>query len=206
MRIAVLLYAGFDELDALGPYEVLRMAASTSAAEVRLVSAGGPQPVSASNGAVVSAQAPLHDAWDLVVVPGGGWAQRRGAFAEVEHGELPSVLATMHERGVIMASVCTGAMLLAAAGLTAGRPAVTHHRALEDLRATGAQIVSARVVDDGDLLSCGGITSGIDLALWLVERFWGQELAEATARRLEHVCVGDIHRGPRFKLARHGVV
>jgi transcriptional regulator GlxA family with amidase domain len=201
MRIAVLLYPGFDELDALGPYEVLQMAASTSGAEVRLVSAGGPQQISASNGAVVSAQGALDDAWDLVVVPGGGWAQRRGAFAEVERGELPPVLAAMHERGVIMASVCTGAMLLASAGLTAGRPAVTHHRALEDLRATGAQIVNARVVDDGDLLTCGGITSGIDLALWLIERFWGRELAEATGHRLEHVRAGEVHCGPRFKPA-----
>ena len=77
-------------------------------------------------------------------------------------------------------SVCTGAMLLAAAGITDGRPATTHHGAIEDLRASGARRRGrARVVDDGDLITAGGVTSGIDLALHLVER----ECGRAAGRR-----------------------
>jgi transcriptional regulator GlxA family with amidase domain len=86
----------------------------------------------------------------------------------------------------VIASVCTGAMALAAAGLLEGRRATTHHAALEDLRRSGADVVDARVVDDGDIVSCGGVTSGIDLALWLVERFAGDEVADRVARDIEH--------------------
>jgi transcriptional regulator GlxA family with amidase domain len=197
VRVAVVIYPGFDELDALGPYEVLQMAASECGWEVRLVSLGGPSQVTASNAAVVHSQAGLRERWDLVVVPGGGWAQRQGAFQEAQRGELPAALADLHGQGATMASVCTGAMLLAAARLTQGRPAVTHHNALDDLRASGAEIVQARVVDDGDIVTSGGITSGIDLGLWLLERFWGRTLADRIAQRLEHVRVGEVFLGPR---------
>ena len=93
-----------------------------------------------------------------------------------------------------MASVCTGAMLLAAAGITDGRPATTHHSALEDLRASGAQVIDARVVDDGDVMTAAGITSGIDLALYIVEREAGAEIAERVADEIEYE--------PRHEVAR----
>ncbi len=86
-----------------------------------------------------------------------------------------------------MASVCTGAMLLARAGITDGRPATTHAAAFDHLAADGARVDrEARVVDDGDLLTCGGVTSGLDLAFHLVEREWGGELADGIARLMEH--------------------
>ena len=69
-------------------------------------------------------------------------------------------------------------MLLAATGITAGRRVTTHHLAIDDLRASGAEIVEGRFVDDGDIVSAGGVTSGIDLALHLVERFAGARIAE----------------------------
>jgi transcriptional regulator GlxA family with amidase domain len=78
-------------------------------------------------------------------------------------------------------------MLLARAGILAGRPAVTHATALEDLRADGADVrPGARVVDDGDILTAGGVTSGLDLALHLVERYRGAEVADVAERLLEH--------------------
>jgi transcriptional regulator GlxA family with amidase domain len=77
-------------------------------------------------------------------------------------------------------------MLLAAAGLVQGRPATTHHAAIEDLRAAGAQIVDARFVDDGDLLTAGGVTSGLDLALHIVEKVAGASIAEQVAREIEY--------------------
>jgi transcriptional regulator GlxA family with amidase domain len=85
-------------------------------------------------------------------------------------------------------------MLAAAAGLTKGRPAVTHHLALEDLRDAGADVVEARVVDDGDLVTAGGVTSGLDLALWLLERHFGNEVASAVEGRLEHERRGVVWR------------
>jgi transcriptional regulator GlxA family with amidase domain len=200
-RIGVLLYEGFDELDAIGPYEVLCMARRKSGADVRLVSAGGREEVTASNGATIFSQAALDEPWDVLVVPGGGWVKREGAFAAAEDGELPRKLAALHERGTVMAAVCTGAMLLAAAGLTAGRRAVSHESAVADLRDSGAEIVEARVVDDGDVVTSGGIISGIDLGLWLLERFWGRETADEVAERLEHARVGEVALGRGFDAA-----
>jgi transcriptional regulator GlxA family with amidase domain len=124
---------------------------------------------------------------DLVVVPGGGWIEDDGpgARAEANRGELPERLRELHEAGTRIASVCTGGMLLATAGLTKGRPATTHHGALDDLRASGADVKTERVVDDGDLVTCGGVTAGLDMALHLVEREWGERLADGIAREME---------------------
>jgi len=63
-------------------------------------------------------------------------------------------------------------MLVAAAGLLAGRPAITHHAAIEDLKATGAETINARVVDDGEVITTAGVTSGLDLALWVLKRYF----------------------------------
>jgi len=138
----------------------------------------------------------IEDAADLVVVPGGGWADRspRSLYAEVQRGLLPKKIAALHPRCTILAAVCTGAMALAAAGLLKGRPAVTHHSALHELRSAGAQVVDARVVDDGDIVTCGGVTSSIDLALWLVERIWGAPLSAKIATGMEYIRNPSIHR------------
>jgi transcriptional regulator GlxA family with amidase domain len=78
-------------------------------------------------------------------------------------------------------------MLLSRAGILAGRPAVTHHTAIEDLRGEGAEVhPDARWIDDGDILTSGGVTSGIDLALHLLERLLGPDVARAAERLLEH--------------------
>jgi transcriptional regulator GlxA family with amidase domain len=134
----------------------------------------------------------------VVIVPGGGWIDRspQGARAEAQRGVLPAVLAELHRGGTVVASVCTGAMLVAAAGLLKGRPAVTHHGALDDLRAAGAEAVRARVVDAGDVVTAGGVTSGLDLALWLVERFAGPVVAHAVEEELEYEHRGVVWRRP----------
>ena len=109
----------------------------------------------------------------MVIVPGGGYFHGSGIRTELELRELPRLVAAAHARGAIVGSVCTGAMLLAATGITAGRRMTTHHLAIDDLRASGAEVVESRFVDDGDIVSAGGVTSGLDLALHLVERFAG---------------------------------
>jgi transcriptional regulator GlxA family with amidase domain len=107
---------------------------------------------------------------------------------------LPQTIAALHPRCKILAAVCTGAMALAAAGLLKGRPAVTHRSALHELRSAGAQLVEARVVDDGDIVTCGGVTSSIDLALWLVERIWGAPLSARIAEGLEYTRNPSLHQ------------
>lgn len=106
---------------------------------------------------------------EFLVVPGGGWEARSdiGAWGEAHRGAIHTAITLQGERGAIVATVSTGAMPAVYGGLVTGRHAITHHAAIDDLRASGANVVSARV-DDGDLISTGGVTSGLDLALWLV--------------------------------------
>jgi transcriptional regulator GlxA family with amidase domain len=188
MRIDIILFDGFDELDAVAPFEVLRTAEELGGdLHAELVGAHGAATITASHGARLLVERGPSEEADLLLVPGGGWFTGAGARDEIERGDLPALLARAHERGTAVGSVCTGAMLLAAAGLVEGRPATTHHAAIGDLRAAGARIADgARVVDAGDLITAGGVTSGLDLALWLVEREAGAELADRVASEIEH--------------------
>jgi len=196
---AVVIFPAFDDLDAFGPFEVLANARLGGAdIAVRLVTLHPAETVPTSHGATVVPHGALdgESAPDLLVIPGGGWndSAQTGARAEAR-GELPAAIARLHAGGTTIASVCTGAGIVAAAGLLDGREAATHHRAREGLREEGVEIVDARVVDDGDVLSAGGVTAGIDLALWLVERSFGAGLADAIAREMEHERRGPLHRG-----------
>lgn len=198
MRAEFLIFPGVDELDVIGPYETLHMAGQLGAdVEVALVRPESMTAVTASHGILLTPQALLGAAPDLLVVPGGGWAAKAktGAWGEYQRGTLPMAVAERHASGSTVAGVCTGALLMAATGLLKGRPAVTHASALEDLADAEAIVVDARVVDDGDVLTCGGVTSGIDLALWIVEREFGAELAGRVATQLEHERHGTVHRG-----------
>ena len=197
MRIEIVVFDGLDELDALAPFEILRHARNFGAPlECALVTLEGAREVVGANGLRFAAQGALGTP-DWIVVPGGGWLSRaeHGAWAEVQRGALPRALAEARARGAGLASVCTGAMVLGAAGLLRGRPATTHHDAHAALADHGAVPVPARVVDDGDLVTAGGVTSGLDLALRLVERIGGSELADRVARHVE-IPRSPVHVGP----------
>ncbi|WP_254546311.1 DJ-1/PfpI family protein [Halomarina pelagica] len=186
--VQIVLYDGFDELDAVGPYEVFASAAALGAEiDVSLVTLDERGRVEASHGLRVEPDGVLADP-DLLVVPGGGWNDRsaEGAWTQVERGDLPEAIARLHADGTTLASVCTGGMILASAGVLDGRPAVTHAGALADLRETAAEVRAERVVDDGDVVTAGGVTSGLDLALHLVERLADAGIADRVATELEY--------------------
>ncbi|MGH8991795.1 MAG: DUF427 domain-containing protein [Acidimicrobiia bacterium] len=187
--IDIVLYQGVDELDVVGPLEVLRSAAAAGAdLTVRLVCRTEPLEVQGSHGLRLHADAVYQPGADVLVVPGGRWSSRSdvGAWGEAERGDWLPLLAAAAKDGTLMAGVCTGVMLLARAGVVGERPATTHHSAHDDLAATGARVLDQRVVDDGDLVTAAGVTSGIDLALRLVERLAGPEAAEREAARIEY--------------------
>lgn len=202
MEIIIPIYDGVDDLDAIGPHEVFSHARNAGAdLSLRLCTLDGQERITSSHGLRVEpeSQLPSFDSEtpaaalpDMVVVPGGGWSTGGGAREQVAQGDLPAIVSTLAGRGVTVASVCTGAMILAAAGVTAGRPAVTHHSALTDLAESGAAVIEARVVDDGTLVTAGGITAGIDLALHLVEREFGVQKREAVERVMEYEMSSDI--------------
>jgi transcriptional regulator GlxA family with amidase domain len=190
MDIDVLIFDGFDELDAVAPFEVLATAAALGGPfSVALAGVDGTEPVTASHGMrVLPDRAAGTRRPDLIVVPGGGWTAPGvpGARAQVERGKLPPRIAAWHADGIRIGSVCTGGLIVAASGLLEGRPATTHHGALEDLAGYGARVVPGRVVDDGDVITSGGVTSGLDFALWIVEQEAGAELADRVAAEIEY--------------------
>lgn len=198
MLIEILVFPGVDELDAFGPLEVLRCAAEMGAAfETRLVSFDGPGMIRGAHGLhfETDGEPDLNRRAALLVIPGGGWIKRAetGAWTEAQRPVIPAAIVDAYRSGAVLAAVCTGTMLIAAAGLLQGRAAVTHSGAVEELRRSGADVILARVVDDGDIITSGGVTSGIDLALYLVERFASRDLADRIASRLEHDRRGPIH-------------
>ncbi|MFF9982439.1 DJ-1/PfpI family protein [Streptomyces erythrochromogenes] len=197
LRVHVVMFDGVEELDFVAPYEVFSASRffTDRAVEVRYVTAPRPGFVRASYGTRVGVEhgwAPQEA--DIVVVPGGGYARREdpGVWAEIRRGTLPRALGAAPRPGLTVAGLCTGVMLLSAAGLTRGRPCTTHHRARPDLEREGGVLKNARVVDDGDLVTAGGITSGLELALWLVRRELGADAATGLEAMLEYEARGTV--------------
>lgn len=192
MRIAILLFDGVEELDWAGPWEVLTMwsalARRAGGDDVEVLLCGDHTgPITCAKGARVLADTDwdeLEGTPDVVVVPGG-----RGTRALVEDQQLLARLRTLHEDGALVASVCTGALLLAAAGLLEGRPATTHHGALAELQGLDGSCEvrrDERWVDDGDIITAAGVSAGIDMALHLVERLAGTERARAVRSAIQY--------------------
>lgn len=198
MDIAIILFDGVDELDAIAPFEVFENAREMGAdVTVTLCTVDDTAEVTASHGLRIGIDHRLADlSPDLVLVPGGQWGARgeTGAWAEAERGAIPDAIGRLSGGGVSVTGVCTGGMLLAQAGITDGRPATTHASAIDDLRESGAEIIDARVVDDGDVVTAGGVTSGLDLAFHLVRREFGDEVADAVAERMEYEPRGPVHK------------
>lgn len=188
-KLHIVIFDGFDELDAIAPYEMLR-AAGLDAHLVVL--SGRSLRVRARHGLMLEAHAAvgLDDLApsDWVIAVGGGYVAgaEAGVKPEIARGELPAFFAKARARDCTLGSVCTGAMLLAAAGLVRGRRAITHHSAIDDLAAAGATIVRARVVDDGDLVTSGGVTSGLDFGLHVIGRLLGEDARTKASVRAEY--------------------
>jgi transcriptional regulator GlxA family with amidase domain len=190
----IVLFDGFDPLDVIAPFEVLAAGSDAVGGDlvVELVSAEGPRPViSGTRGLVLHATAQLNPSKPgYVIVPGASGpidGDPDGGIITIpvllaRFGETPAV-PLMHQAlanpDVTVATVCGGSLALAMAGLIEGRHATTHHLGVDVLEATGVNIVHARVVDDGDLVTAGGVTSGLDLALHLLNRSYGPRVALA---------------------------
>ena len=182
MQIAIVLYPGLTALDAIGPYEVLRFLPD---AEVRFV---GTQrgPVVADSGVLFLGVTHTYDETpspDIVLVPGSG--PRTATTMADRH--LTAWLQQVHRTTRWTTSVCTGAMILAAAGILDGLPATTHWQTLPALRAMGAKPRAGdRIVHAGKVATAAGVSSGIDLALWLAGEIAGRQHAEMIQLYIEY--------------------
>jgi transcriptional regulator GlxA family with amidase domain len=179
MKIAIPLYDRFTALDAVGPFEVL---ARLPGAEVTWL-AREPGPVSTDNGLTLVAGAAYEDLPqpDVLLVPGG-----LGTYDALEDERLVEWIRRAHETSDWTTSVCTGSLLLAAAGVLDGLDATTHWLDLEALERLGANPTQKRVVEQGKVITAAGVSSGIDMGLVLAARIAGPEVAQAIQLGIEY--------------------
>ena len=180
MQIAIPVFDGITALDAVGPYEVL---ARIPGAEVLWV-APELRPHVADRGLTISSTATLADipAPDVVVVPGG-----EGNRALMRDETFLAWLRAAHERTRWTTSVCTGALVLGAAGILDGVRATTHWGYVDELAGLGAiPVTDERVVEEGKILTAAGVSAGIDMALALVARLTVPEVAQAIQLGIEY--------------------
>lgn len=180
-QIAIVLYQGVTALDVTGPWEVLWRLPNV---EVRFV-AKELGPVSTEGGTLLLAATHTIDetpAPDMVVVPGGMTTP-----GQMIDDEVLEWLRKVHETTTWTTSVCTGALILAAAGILKGLPATTHWYKMNVLKIMGAKPQpNERIVHVGKVVTAAGVSSGIDLALWLAGELAGREEAEAIQLDIEY--------------------
>ena len=179
LTIGFLVFPKVQQLDLTGPYEVF---ASIPGADVRLIWKDL-DPIVSATGLVLIPDTRLAEApqLDVLCVPGGV-----GVNALMEDEAVLAFLRRQSEGARYVTSVCTGALVLAAAGLLAGRRATTHWASHDFLARLGVVPEQARVVIDGRFISGGGVTAGIDMALTLTAELLGREQAEAIQLNLEY--------------------
>ncbi|MFC8424071.1 DJ-1/PfpI family protein [Streptomyces sp. NPDC057236] len=180
MQIAIVLFDRFTALDAVGPYETLGRLPDAETVFV----AERTGPVRTDTGALaITADKTLEEvpAPDVVVVPGGP-----GQTPQMENEALLEWLRAADATSTWTTSVCTGSLLLAAAGLLRGRRATSHWLALGHLERYGAEPTGERVVTDGKYVTAAGVSSGIDMGLTLLGRIAGDEHAQAVQLLTEY--------------------
>ena len=182
MQIAIVLYPGLTTLDAVGPYEVLRFIPNC---DLRFVS-HAPGPIVTDSGILVLGATHSYDETptpDIVLVPGSE-ANTTTAMAD---GRLLKWLNNAHQTSRYTLSVCSGALILAAAGILKGHPATTHWIAQDRLPAFGAKPQrDRRIVQSGKIVTAAGVSAGIDLALFVLGEVCGRERAEIAQLLIEY--------------------
>jgi putative intracellular protease/amidase len=180
MEIAFLLYDGFTALDAVGPYEVL---SRVPGAEVKFVAVESGPKTTETHSLSMVADYSLDDVTEpeILVVPGGFGTRRL-----LEDQELMDWLRAAHEKTTWTTSVCTGSLLLGAAGILEGLRATSHWAVIDRLADFGAIPTRERVVEEGKVVTAAGVSSGIDMGLRLAERIGGEDLAKGIQLGIEY--------------------
>lgn len=180
MKTAILIFDGLTALDAIGPYEVLR---NVPGWEVEFFGPRGGELRTDSGALGLTADRDLSEPADadILLVPGGA-----GNRPLLKDERVLDWLREASARATWTTSVCTGSLVLGAAGLLEGRRATSHWLYLEQLRAYGAEPVGERYVEDGPVITAGGVSAGIDMALHLVGREAGPEVAQAVQLGIEY--------------------
>jgi transcriptional regulator GlxA family with amidase domain len=186
---AIILFPGVEELDFVGVYEVLTKTAVMSEEgnvilekPPRISLVARRQRITCANGMVVHPHERIQgfSAFDFIVLPGG-----RGVEKLLNDRELLNTIRAFETQGKVISSVCTGALVLAWAGILEGRKATTHHLHRDKL-AQYCEVLAERVVTDGNVVTAAGISASLDLGVQLVNRFYSPEVAKQVALRIEY--------------------
>jgi len=185
-RAAILLFDGVEELDAIGPWEVLSSWTRQFPQDgwEAVLCGADATAVTAAKGAVFIPQEIRSNDYQLILVPGG-----QGTRRILREPETLEWVRSAHRRGALVTSVCTGALVLAAAGLLAGRPATTYHSAFTELTDLAPDCLpdhESRWVDSGEVVTAAGVSAGIDMALHLVDRLAGTDRARQVRRAIQY--------------------
>jgi transcriptional regulator GlxA family with amidase domain len=187
MRIAIAVFEGAEELDFVGPWEVLGAWRFLYPDDLELFLVGDDDhPVTCAKGMRVLPERTWEDSgeFDVLVYPGG-----RGTRAQLGDERIRARLRSLKERGTLMASVCTGALVYADAGLLDNLPATTYWSAFDELLPLGSEITprpEERFVDNGEVITAAGVSAGIDMALHLVGRLGSPEKAREVRRYIQY--------------------
>ncbi|MDT8903292.1 DJ-1/PfpI family protein [Anaeroselena agilis] len=184
ITIGIILFPQIEELDFVGPYEVLSYINKIRPDSTRvLLVAEDREPVAAFNGLRIIPDTTLAECppLDIIVAPGG-----KGRLAAMKNQVILAFLRNRQTRARFVTSVCTGAFLLAEAGLLTGRKATTYHTAFSELAAYSVEVLPAKVVRDGAIVTAGGVSSGLELGFYLLRELFGADLAQEVARKIEY--------------------
>lgn len=184
LTIGILVFPQVEELDFVGPFEVLSYINKVRPDSTRvLLVAETSAPVAAFNGLRFIPDTTLQDCppLDLVVVPGG-----KGRLAAMKNPAILTFIRRQQQNARLVTAVCTGAFLLAEAGLLAGKTATTYHTAFAELEGYGVRVVARKVVRDGGIVTAGGVSSGLELGFYLLRELFGADVAQEVARKIEY--------------------
>jgi transcriptional regulator GlxA family with amidase domain len=188
MQITFLFYDGMTALDAIGPYEVLSRLPGVTIQRVGLNSG----PIRTCSELTLIADQSLADVQktDILLVPGGG-----NATSLRDYPELLAWIRKIHEHTTWTTSVCTGSLILGAAGILSGVKATTHWAVMSRLTNWGAIPTQKRYVEDGKIITAAGVSAGIDMAFYLAEKICGENVAYGLQLGLEYDPEPPFHVG-----------
>ena len=184
VSIGILIFPDVEELDFVGPFEVLSYANKVIPESTRvMLVAETPEPVRAFNGLRVIPDVTIADCppLDVLIIP-GGFGRRAAMKNEVLLNFIKDRQATLR----FTTSVCTGSFLLAEAGLLKGKKATTYHSFFAELESYGIQVVTAKVVREGSIITAGGVSSGLELGFYLLREMFDAALAQKAADLIEY--------------------
>lgn len=184
LTIGILLFPQVEELDFVGPFEVLHYINKIEPASTKvLLIAETAEPVEAYNGMKVIPDVTMANCpqLDILVVPGG-----KGRYAAMKNIVIQEFIQQQAQKAKYIASVCTGAFLLAEAGLLKNKKATTYHTAFAELAAYSVEVLPQKVVHEDNIVTAAGVSSGIELGLYLLKEEFGVAVAQEVADKIEY--------------------